>query len=72
MNVTVVERPTIRVAACRHIGAYSRISEAFARLHAIAAPACLLREGAGSWASGCREAASAWATESRMRSTATP
>ena len=46
MNVTIVERPTLRVAACRHIGAYNRISEAFARLHAIVAPAGLLREGA--------------------------
>lgn len=46
MHVTVVERPQMRVAACRHLGAYSRISDAFARLHARAVPAGLLREGA--------------------------
>jgi AraC family transcriptional regulator len=46
MNVTIVERPTLRVAACRHTGAYNRISEAFGKLHALAAPAGLLRDGA--------------------------
>ena len=46
MHVTVVERPQIRAAACRHTGPYSAISEAFARLHTRAAPAGLLRPGA--------------------------
>jgi AraC family transcriptional regulator len=46
MNVSIVQRPTLRVAACRHTGAYNGISEAFGRLHALAAPAGLLREGA--------------------------
>jgi AraC family transcriptional regulator len=41
MQVTIIERPTIRVAACRHVGAYGRVSEAFGRLGAIAGPAGL-------------------------------
>lgn len=46
MEVTIVERPALHAAAVRHVGPYNRISEAFARLHEIAAPAGLLRPGA--------------------------
>lgn len=46
MDVSIVKQPRLRAAAVRHVGPYNRISEAFARLHAIAAPAGLLRPGA--------------------------
>lgn len=37
MQVDIVEQPQMRVAAVRHIGAYSTVSEAFERLSKIAA-----------------------------------
>src|SRR5690606_28686667 len=36
MDVTIEDMPELRVAAVRHLGPYSRISEAFARLGALA------------------------------------
>lgn len=44
MQVELKQLPEIRVAAVRHIGAYNRISEAFARLNGIAGPAGLIGE----------------------------
>jgi AraC family transcriptional regulator len=46
MKVLIEDMPELRVAAVRHVGPYNRISEAFARLGAVAAPAGLLRPGA--------------------------
>ena len=46
MNVTIEDMPELRVAAVRHLGPYNRISEAFQRLGAIAAPAGLLQSRA--------------------------
>jgi AraC family transcriptional regulator len=46
MNADIIDRPAIRVVTCRHTGTYNRVSEAFARLHALAAPAGLLVPGA--------------------------
>jgi len=46
MNVVIEDRPAIRVATVRHTGAYPMISEAFARLGAIAGPAGLLQRPA--------------------------
>ena len=46
MKVTIEEMPALRVATVEHIGPYNRISEAFAKLGAIAGPGGLLREGA--------------------------
>ncbi|WP_394843838.1 AraC family transcriptional regulator [Pendulispora brunnea] len=43
MNVTIEEMPELRVAAIRHVGPYDRISEAFARLGGLAAPAGLFQ-----------------------------
>ena len=43
MDVTIEDMPELRVAAVRHLGPYSRISEAFARLGALAGPAGLVR-----------------------------
>ena len=43
MNVTIEQRPELRVATMHHVGPYNRISEAFQRLHAIAEPAGLPR-----------------------------
>jgi AraC family transcriptional regulator len=42
MNAEITNRPQLRVAAARHVGPYNRISEAFARLGAIAGPARLM------------------------------
>jgi AraC family transcriptional regulator len=42
MNVEIKDMPALRVAAARHVGAYSRISEAFGRLGDIAGRAGLL------------------------------
>jgi len=42
MNVTIEDMPERRVATVHHVGPYSRISEAFQRLGAIAGPAGLL------------------------------
>ncbi len=42
MNVTIENMPELRVATVHHVGPYARISEAFHRLGAIAAPAGLL------------------------------
>jgi AraC family transcriptional regulator len=42
MNVEIKNMPAIRVAAVRHVGPYHRISEAFARLGALAGGAGLL------------------------------
>jgi AraC family transcriptional regulator len=41
MNVAIEDLPDIHALAVRHVGPYDRISEAFARLHAIVAPAGL-------------------------------
>lgn len=41
MDVTIEDRPALRVATVPHVGPYNRISEAFARLGAIAGPAGL-------------------------------
>ena len=46
MSVTIVDRPALRVATVRHIGPYAQIASAFQRLHALVAPAGLLRPGA--------------------------
>lgn len=43
MHVDLKELPELRVAAIRHVGPYSRISEAFQRLGEIAARAGLIR-----------------------------
>lgn len=45
MNVSVVDRPAMRVAAVRHRGPYSQIGQSFARLGAIAGPAGLVGPG---------------------------
>lgn len=42
MNVTVETMPALRVATVPHVGPYPRISEAFAKLGALAGPAGLL------------------------------
>lgn len=42
MNVTVENMPELRVATVRHVGPYPRISEAFAKLGALAGPNGLL------------------------------
>lgn len=42
MRVEIANMPELRVATVRHVGPYSRISEAFARLGAIAGPAGLI------------------------------
>lgn len=42
MDVTIENRPPLRVFFVRHVGAYSRISEAFARLEELAGAAGLL------------------------------
>jgi AraC family transcriptional regulator len=47
MNVTIETMPELRVATVRHIGPYDRISEAFARLGALAGPAGLMRFSQG-------------------------
>lgn len=44
MNVSIENRPALRVATLRHIGPYHRISEAFARLGELAGRAGLLDE----------------------------
>lgn len=44
MQADIVDRPELRVATIAHQGPYHRISEAFARLGALAGPAGLLRE----------------------------
>ena len=41
MDVEITNQPELRTASLRHVGAYSRISETFARLGAIAGPAGL-------------------------------
>jgi hypothetical protein len=41
MNVSIETRPELRVACVRHMGSYSRISEAFARLGELAGAAGL-------------------------------
>lgn len=43
MNVTIETMPELRVATVHHLGPYPRISDAFARLGAIVAPAGLLQ-----------------------------
>jgi len=43
MNVTIEDRPELRVATVHHVGPYHRISEAFQRLDDIAGPAGLLQ-----------------------------
>ena len=43
MNVEIKDMPTLRVAAVRHVGAYSRISEAFGRLGELAGRAGLIQ-----------------------------
>lgn len=43
MNVAIQDMPALRLATIRHVGPYSRISEAFQRLGAIAGPAGLYR-----------------------------
>ncbi|WP_394833360.1 AraC family transcriptional regulator [Pendulispora rubella] len=43
MNVTIEEMPEFRLATVRHVGPYHRISEAFARLGALAGPAGLFQ-----------------------------
>ncbi|HET6281758.1 MAG TPA: GyrI-like domain-containing protein, partial [Polyangia bacterium] len=43
MNVTIEDRPELRVATVHHVGPYQRISEAFQRLGDIAGPAGLLQ-----------------------------
>ncbi len=42
MNVTIKQMPELRTATVHHVGAYSRISDAFARLGALAGPAGLI------------------------------
>jgi AraC family transcriptional regulator len=42
MDVIIENRPELRTATVRHVGPYHRISEAFARLGALAGPAGLL------------------------------
>lgn len=44
MIVSIENRPELRVACVRHVGSYSRISEAFARLGELAGAAGLFRE----------------------------
>lgn len=44
VQVEIIDRPELRVATVAHRGAYHRISEAFARLGALAGAAGLLRE----------------------------
>ena len=46
MKVDIVERPELRVAAVHHIGPYSRISQAFAKLGELAGKAGLFQQGA--------------------------
>ncbi len=46
MNVTIEDMPELRVATVHHVGPYSRISEAFQRLGAVAGPAGLFQESA--------------------------
>ena len=46
MNVVIETLPELRVATVQHIGPYDRISEAFARLGAVAGPGGLLRDDA--------------------------
>jgi AraC family transcriptional regulator len=38
MNVTIVERPALRLAAVPHMGPYDGIGKAFQRLHELASP----------------------------------
>ena len=45
MDVEITNRPELRAVAVRHVGPYSRISEAFGRLGAIAGRAGLLGPG---------------------------
>jgi AraC family transcriptional regulator len=45
MDVEITSRPELRAVAIRHVGPYSRISEAFGRLGAIAGRAGLIRPG---------------------------
>jgi AraC family transcriptional regulator len=45
MNVAIEKRPELRLAALRHIGPYHRITEAFARLGALASHAGLYDPG---------------------------
>jgi AraC family transcriptional regulator len=46
MDIEITSRPELRAVAVRHVGPYSRISEAFARLGAIAGRAGLFGPGA--------------------------
>jgi AraC family transcriptional regulator len=46
MDVTIKDIPAYRVAAVRHVGPYAQISQAFARLGALAGPAGLIGHGA--------------------------
>jgi len=39
MNIDIEPMPALRLGTVRHVGAYSEISEAFARLHAVVARA---------------------------------
>jgi AraC family transcriptional regulator len=46
MQVEIVEMPILRVAALRHVGPYSQISQSFGKLSQVAASAGLFRNGA--------------------------
>ena len=42
MDVEVINRPQLRIAAVRHVGSYQKVNEAFNRLHELAASAGIL------------------------------
>ncbi len=46
MQFEIVEMPILRVAAVRHVGPYSQISQAFGKLSQVAGSAGLFRNGA--------------------------